>query len=275
VLNGDGGDEIFAGYRRYMATQYSWLLKMIPAWSPDLLMRIGGGSLPPRSKLGLLTRFARAGSLTGIGERYLAWTSNMFREPDKAISWQRDVMRPTEQLMESLAPQGLSNLDTQLQLDIRVNLLSDLLVKMDMATMAGSIESRSPLLDQDVADLAMRLPDDFRIRRGTLKSVLREAYRGRVPEEVLSGPKRGFEVPLNEWLQRDFKPLLNDTLASNNSHVRGFVDGAYLTDILSGKRLGDRNWSSIVYSLLVLELWLREWNTGTLGVCRAKLDCGV
>lgn len=266
ILNGDGGDEVFAGYRRYMATRYAWLLRAMPKRSPDILSKFAGSGIQPRSGLGLMVRFARAASLQGIGSRYLTWTNNMFQESDKRSAWLRAEMRPTEQLLEELSPQGLSALDTQLHMDIRLNLLSDLLVKMDMATMSSSIESRSPLLDQDVADMAMRLPDDYRIRGGTLKAALREAYRGRIPGEVLSGPKRGFEVPLVQWLNHDFKELLRDTVGQKNAMIRTYLDDRYLDDILEGRRFADKNWAATTYSLLVLELWMREWNAGQLAV---------
>ena len=258
VLNGDGGDEVFAGYRRYVAAASADRLSWIPqAVAARVAATLGSRSSVRRSPLGFAARFARGLAMTA-DERYLAWTTDMLRESDKRAHWVGPPAEATERLIrETLAP-GLSQLDQQLESDRRINLLSDLLVKMDMACMAHSLEVRSPLLDHTIAEFAWRLPDGYRVRRGTPKRVLRDAYRRVLPSGVTAGAKRGFEIPLSEWLAGDLKALLHDFLGSPNARVRSFVDDSLITDLLDETAFADRNRAYLLYALLVLELWLEQ-----------------
>lgn len=258
VLNGDGGDEVFAGYRRYLAAQRSATFGFVPPKLAAVLAR----RLEPlgsrrRSPLGFAARFARGLTLSA-GERYLVWTGDMLRESDKRLAWLKAPMLPTEDRLESLFRPELKPLDRQLDADVKIILQSGLLVKMDMATMAHSLEGRSPLLDHQVAEFAWRLPDAYRVRRGTLKAVLRDAYRGRLPDEVITAPKRGFEIPMEQWLGHELRPLLMDTIGAPTALIRGYLDSSFVDAVLRRDVLQDRNWAYIVYAWLVLELWLRE-----------------
>jgi asparagine synthase (glutamine-hydrolysing) len=256
VLNGDGGDEVFAGYRRYVAaasaSRFSWIPRPVAARMADTL---GSRSSVRRSPLGFAARFAR-GLAMAPDERYLAWTSDMLREVDKCGHWVGQPAQPTERLVRDTLAPGLTQLDQQLESDRHLNLLSDLLVKMDMACMAHSLEARSPLLDHNVAEFAWRLPDRYRIRRGTPKIVLRDAYRDVLPTGVTTGAKRGFEIPMSGWLAGDLKPLLHDLLGSPNARVRSFVDESLIAGLLDDTAFADRNKTYLLYALLVLELWL-------------------
>jgi len=127
-----------------------------------------------------------------------------------------------------------------------------------MATMASSLEGRSPFLDGEVAEFALRLPVSHRVRGRRLKAVLRDAYRGLLPDEVVEGRKRGFEVPLAAWLERDLHGLVHDTLLAPESRVVEYLDPAFVRASFDGTALRERNRAGIAYSLLVLELWLRE-----------------
>ncbi|WP_407542126.1 asparagine synthase (glutamine-hydrolyzing) (plasmid) [Deinococcus radiomollis] len=261
VLNGDGGDEIFAGYRRYLAVQRSAMFGIVP----QPLARTTARLLEPlakqrRSPLGFAARFARGLTLSS-GERYLAWTCDMMNEADKRSAWQGPPMLPTEERVANLLRDDLPGLDRQLDGDVKINLQSDLLVKMDMATMAASVEGRSPFLDHQVADFAWTLPDHYRLRKGIAKAVLRDAYRGKLTDEVVTAPKRGFEIPLESWLKNELKEVLMDTLSQPNALIRSYIDAAMIDGVLAQKMLTDRNWAYIVYSWLVLELWLQEEQT--------------
>jgi asparagine synthase (glutamine-hydrolysing) len=260
VLNGDGGDELFAGYRRYVAVRYADRLAHLPI---HVLRRFAGfmemalGQRLRRTPLALLARFLRGFTLTR-GERYLVWTMDMLREPEKKRVWIGGPMRPTEEWIESRLPTGLSQLDTQMLGDIRIILLNALLVKMDMATMGASIEGRSPLLDHVLAEFAARLPDDYKIRHGRTKALVRDAYSGLLPAAVICGAKLGFEVPLLSWLQNELRPVLMDTVGTGTALVRSYLDGAFIDDLLAGKGMENGNWAEMTYTVLMLELWLRD-----------------
>lgn len=257
ILNGDGGDEIFAGYRRNVAAKYApwfeWLPKSVVLGVQEL---INSFSKKRRSILGFATRFAR-GLFSGTGERYIMWYTDMLCEKDKSGIWLGGEQIETEKLIETEFNDELSSLDAQLDIDIKFNLLSDLLVKMDIATMAYSIEARSPLLDFKLAEFVARLPDNYRISCGRTKKLLRDAYRGALPDDVINGPKKGFEVPLEDWLKNELNPILRDTVGSDKARVHNFVDKKFIKQLLYDHTGFGQNWAAIVYSLLVLELWLR------------------
>ncbi len=259
VLNGDGGDEVFAGYRRYQAVMQSSIFD----WLPKSLARGASQVLRPfapdrRSVLGFAARFATGLSLSPTS-RYLAWTTDMLLELDKQPIWRGGDVLPSERLVDAVLEKfkGLSPLDQQMGTDVNINLLSDLLVKMDIATMAYSLEGRSPFLDHYVAEFAAQLPDQFKVA-GQTKRILRDAYKGRLSSEVLDGAKRGFEIPLEAWLHSELKPLLQDILGASDARVNAWIDPAFTQALLSGTLMRDRNWKYLVYSLLILELWLRE-----------------
>lgn len=258
VLNGDGGDEIFGGYRRHVAAH----LQRHVAWVPQGVAHTVADLLEPaakarRSPLGLVGRFAR-GLSYDPAERYLVWTTDMLREADKQRLWLGAPQRPTEVRVAEEIRSDLGSLDRQLFADIRLNLLSDLLVKMDMATSAWSLEGRSPLLDQELADFVLRLPAGQRLRGNRPKALLRDAYQGLLPDEVVRGKKRGFEIPLAKWLRNEFRPVLMDTVGAPDAQVRSWLDGAWIDKLLAGNAMQERNWAYIVFSVLILELWLRE-----------------
>jgi asparagine synthase (glutamine-hydrolysing) len=260
VLTGDGGDEICAGYRRYIAAKWLHAFR----WLPEPICRIarrGGNGRLRRSAAGLTSRFLRGLPLTPA-ERYLVWTSDMLMEADKGNYWRGSPMVATESWISNILSEGNdSGLSTQLHGDIHINLLSDLLVKMDMATMAASLEARSPLLDHKLAEFVMTLPEDYLVGVVTPKRLLRRAYEGLLPREVIYGRKRGFEIPLAAWLRADWKELIQDTVLSIHSRVSEYLDPRFVRNVYEGRTLTDRNWAYICYSLLVLELWLRWEST--------------
>lgn len=261
ALNGDGGDELFAGYRRYVATAMASKFGWIPA--PMAKVAADGlNALAPerRSTLGHAARFARTLAYDD-GERYLVRTTDTLREEDKRGIWRGTSQRPTETWVEALETHASTDLGTQLSRDVQIILLSLLLVKMDIATMAASLEGRSPLMDHVVGEFAMSLPPHFLIHGNTPKALLRDAYRSYLPEAVISGKKRGFEIPLASWLQNELKPVVMDTLATSSAKVRRYVADDYVDRLVNGEIMQDRNWGYLVYSLLILELWLREFDS--------------
>jgi asparagine synthase (glutamine-hydrolysing) len=261
VLNGDGGDELFGGYRRHIAawrsSQFAWVPRGAAKSLAGFLENFSGAR---RSQVGFAARFLRGLARTPA-ERYLAWTTDLLLECDKASVWKGKTCLPTEQqILATMGQHGqvLNSLDQQMYLDTRFNLLSDLLVKIDIATMAHSLEGRSPLLDHVLADYVARLPDAFKVSATRPKRILRDAYQGLLPDAVVNGEKRGFEIPLAAWLQGPLQEVLFDTVGHPNARIRQWLDPSFIDAILQNRVLQDRNSSHMVYSLLMLELWLRN-----------------
>ena len=261
VLNGDGADEIFGGYRRYSAARSSDAFGFVPKRLAGGLSRLllSGSRGRLRSVRGFAGRFLR-GLAMSSGARYLAWTTNLLFEADKQAVWRGPSLRPTEDWLESIIPRGLSGLDTQMATDVKVNLLSDLLVKMDIATMAASVEARSPLLDHHLSDFTTQLPNHYLVRGNVRKALLREAYAADLPREVIRGTKRGFEIPLRAWLQTDLREMVHDTLGARTARVRDYLEDSFVDSLLQASVLPDRSWEQVLYVILILELWLREFH---------------
>ena len=262
VLNGDGGDEVFAGYRRYVAAAWQHTFRHLPSFV-TAAAAYGLQKLPfrRRSIAGFAGRFLR-GLAHSSGERYLHWTTDLLKDELKRTLWKGESQRSTEEWLGSLAAGKFSSLKQQMLLDGRVNLLSDLLVKMDMATMAASLEGRSPLMDHQLAEFALSQPDRFLVRGNRTKCLLRDAYAGLLPDEVIRGAKRGFEVPLRGWLTHDLRPMLFDLLGRPNAFVRNWIDGRFIEGLLNNPPANNFNWDALMYSLLVLELWLEQHAVG-------------
>ena len=139
-----------------------------------------------------------------------------------------------------------------------MTLPSDLLVKMDMATSAWSLEARSPLLDHVLAERVFSLPRRYLFRGLRTKALLRDAYRSELPDEVIKGAKRGFEIPLARWLETDWQPLIGETVLAPDSRVTRFVTPDTIRDVFCASTYSDRNVGYLRFALLALELWLRE-----------------
>lgn len=256
VLTGDGGDELFGGYRRHLAAYRLEQLPIIPksVWRTmtSLLPRMNR-----RSRFGFLKRFT-PGAGSNPGRRYLEWSTDLLLEGDKQRVWQRDAANATEDWIDSLLDVRASSLRQSMMLDVRVNLLSDLLIKMDMATMAHSLEARSPLLDQDLAAISYGLPDEELIQGGMPKSVLRRAYADVLPEAVVTASKKGFEVPVEQWLGHEWRELMHDVLGAPEPETAAFIDRQFIRDLLNDKLNGEWNMPMLKYTVLVLEMWLRN-----------------
>ncbi len=263
VLNGDGGDELFAGYRRYVAAAWSPYFRYLPNFAA---MATANGlqyfRTGRRSRCGFAERFLR-GLSSSNGARYLHWTNDLLKEDLKHTLWKGPPQRATEEWLDSLATEPLSSLKKHMMLDGRVNLLSDLLVKMDMATMASSLEGRSPLMDHHLAEFALSQPDRYLVHGNRTKCLLRDAYAGLLPDEVVRGAKRGFEVPLRGWLTHNLRPMLFDLLGRPNAFVRNWIDGRFVDTMLKQPPTNNFNWDGLMYSLLVLELWLEQHSVVT------------
>jgi asparagine synthase (glutamine-hydrolysing) len=145
-----------------------------------------------------------------------------------------------------------------LSVDVTAYLPYDLLVKMDIATMASSLEARSPFLDRELMEFAARLPASAKARFGRRKRILTSAYRDRIPREILHGPKRGFAVPLDSWFRTDLREYVRDVLLSSDSLTTGYLAGDKIEAMIDEHVAGRADRSGKLWSLLMLELWHRE-----------------
>ena len=152
--------------------------------------------------------------------------------------------------------EGLDWSDRAVALDYTSYLPDDLLAKVDVTSMAHSLEVRAPLLDQEIVEFAARLPAKLKLERGQGKKVLREAVRPWLPAEVLDRPKQGFAVPLESWLRGELRPMAEDLLLDSRTHERGLFDRKAVERTLAEHAQGlDR--TLVIWPMIQLELWYR------------------
>jgi len=270
VLNGDGGDEVFAGYRRYVAARLVDRLGPLRWNAAQSLWRLADLLLPDpqgfRTGYAFVRRLIRGMALPGP-ERILAWGNDGLDERTKRqIAGSRadwlDACRPTwqpiaERLDCALAP--TRTLDRQMWIDAQTLLPDDLLVKMDIATMAHGLEARSPLLDHLLIETVARWPGRAKLPGRMTKPLLRLLAERYLPPDVVTAPKRGFEVPLTRWLQHELRGLRDELLLDPTGLMAERFDRQALAELIRRPRVPDpARWARWVWTLMVLALWDRH-----------------
>ncbi len=259
ALSGDGGDELFAGYERFVAALLLGAYRHVPRPLRTLARELAH-ALPPAAASGRaasLDRFTAAAELE-LPDAYRAWVGLM---PDAdrqaAVALDGDWgVRDYAAIWRGSA--GARPLDRLLDLNLRTYLPGDLLVKADRMSMAHGLEVRSPFLDTALVELALRLPPATKIRGLRRKVVLVDAVRDLLPAEILTRRKRGFGVPLDRWFRSDLRDYMQATLGARDARVRAHVDGAVVDRLIAGHDGGARNHGQLLWTLLTLEVFLRR-----------------
>lgn len=265
ALNGDGGDESFAGYRRYRANAVAERLGTVPGgrWVMSSVAHVLPDSANPQSLLRRARRFSLSAAQP-MPRRYAKWVS-YFTDEDK-----RELYGPTlRPFLEKARPEAWmdelfastnarSALDASMAVDIRSNLPYDLLVKMDITSMANSLEARSPFLDHKVMEAAALLAVRDKVYRGTSKAVLKKEFADILPVENVRRAKMGFAVPVGRWFRGPLKDLLNDALFSSTSLSRGYFEPSRLHHLVDDHMAKRTDYSGPLWALLMLELWQRQ-----------------
>ena len=259
ALNGDGGDEVFAGYLRLYGGALSERVPRAAFRGLARVLELLPEPADRRHPLRFAKRFAEAGSLPLL-ERYLRW--NAYFTGDLAALLQPELARFVEpdRLLDSFRA-GFGNgtgstLARLLQLNFETYLLDDLLVKMDRMSMAHGLEARSPFLDTAVIEFGASLPDRLRMRLGKGKILLRRAMRGVLPDSILARGKRGFGAPLGAWFRSDLAGFVRERLLDPASPLHEYVRPEAVAAVLT--RHGTSDLSAQIWALLTLESWLRQ-----------------
>jgi len=263
ALNGDGGDESFGGYLRY---HYGRIAERIPSNAvARWLAGVAGCALGRRTQ-GSLARAARVlrTLATDRPDRYASLVSTfaadqrhtLYSQQMRSLTSDSDPYAMVRERFRD--SDGKNVLDRTLHVDVETYLPGDLLVKMDIATMAHSLEARSPFLDHQLMEFAARLPPSLKIRGRTGKYLLKALAREWFSEQIIDRRKKGFGVPLDSWLRRELRPLARDALTDRVARDRGLFDPEAVVALLeehdAGIDHGHRIWA-----LLSFELWCRTF----------------
>ena len=259
ALSGDGGDELFGGYQVYFDVEAMRKFDAIPGF-----LRHGMSALAdtlPYSAYG--KNYLREISRQTALDRYMAHFGTPHFKLAQLV--QPEWMLPAEaafyqsKLPQCFLPAGADALAQAFYFEATATLSGNMLVKVDRMSMAASLEVRSPLLDHELAEFAMTIPPDLKLRPGRGKAIFLDAVGDRLPPALLTLPKKGFGVPLSKWFQTSLKTFLWDHLLSREFLSRGMVSEPFVRALLEEHDSGRRNNMSLLYSLLMLEMWFRDW----------------
>lgn len=257
ALNGDGGDELFAGYVRHLGNELAEQWQGMPGPLRRSAERIARSRLMSEVGGSRLARFAEAASLSRA-DRYRAWAGVFSGDLIKRLTGAASSDEPHVP-REFASAADLDAVDAMLAVETRFYLPTDLLVKADITSMAHSLEVRSPLLDRDLAEFVASLPSSLKLRRLTTKYLLKRAAAGLVPPANLRRPKRGFAVPIAHWLRHDLRTFLRDHLQPSRLAQAGLLRQPAIDQLIDAHIARTRDYAHHLWILLMLELWYRTF----------------
>ncbi|PLX23020.1 MAG: asparagine synthase (glutamine-hydrolyzing) [Salinivirgaceae bacterium] len=265
ALSGDGADELFGGYRKHMA-HFKALNKSLV----NALIKTAGPifNLAPQSRQNALAdkarqaaRFSQGIKRKGI-ERYWHWASisteaytcDLLKE-----KWPDPIKRPWEELGIDIPKKH--HLHHILQADVKMLLPNDMLTKVDLMSMANSLEVRVPFLDHEIVNFAMSLPDSFKINEHSQKRILQDTFKRELPKELFNRPKKGFEVPLLNWFRKDlFELIFNDLLSKETIEKQNIFNYSTIEKLkkqLISSNQGDSQ--ARIWALIAFQQWYRKY----------------
>jgi len=267
VLNGDGADELFGGYRRYVPFKYFDFLNSgnFSRISAQILSGVLPTAHEKKSSYNYIYRLLKFASYNDVLKTYSAATSDIMVgyedqfliDPD--LDDINDDLRKINQL-------NLSPLKKLLLMDFQTILFSGLLPKMDIATMAHSLEGRSPFLSKELLEFAPGLSDDYKINGLNTKYILRDLSRKYLPNDLISQPKRGFEIPLKNWVDNQLKGIINDYLLSVDTIYPSIIRKNFVLDLINRRvKISDEKRAKILFDVFALEVWYKN-------ISRSKLS---
>ena len=257
ALGGDGGDEVFGGYDRYLATP------VLQRLNPVLGLARVGLNLIEKQPFGNSRKIRRLNSQlspkSSLAHRYSSIQS--LAQPTDLVSLVNPNLQSNQVhllYLKDFNAGDLSPLDRMTRADMRWYLPGDLLVKVDIATMASSLEMRSPLLDVNVVEWGLSLPERYKVKNFETKHILKDVARSLVPASLIDRPKMGFGIPRAEWLRTDLKEMLIDTLTDSTATQRAWFQTQEVKKLIDIHLAGE-DMDHLLWPVLMLELWARTW----------------
>jgi len=266
ILSGVGGDEVFGGYRRYLGNHYQAYFDRLPGWARRAASAVGERLPSDRhSPLLNLSRLAK-GFLESAGlpfeERYRAYVQVFPLREVRRMLRLDGAARPDMIEAAFSHARGGDSLNRMLAVDAETMLPDDLLMLTDKMSMATSLECRVPLLDQELVELAARMPEEVKIRGGRLKHAMKEAVSDLLPRDILERKKRGFGTPMGAWLKEELAPLVRGLLSDSVVKGRGLFHFPIVQELIASHEANRIDGTDRLLTLLNLEIWSRLYLDG-------------
>ena len=257
ALGGDGGDEVFGGYDRYLATPALQMANPVLGLARSSLNFLGKQSFGSKRKINRVG--SQLSPKTSLAHRYSSILS--LTQPHELSTLLSKEFLSSQAEQNSISNFGIgkhSSFDRMIRSDLQAYLPGDLLVKVDIATMANSLELRSPLLDVNVVEWGLSLPRKYKVKGFETKHILKDVARSLVPANLIDRPKMGFGIPRAEWLRTEMKEMVTDLLTDKKATDRGWFDQNEVKKTLDLHMRGTDK-DQILWPILMLELWARNW----------------
>jgi asparagine synthase (glutamine-hydrolysing) len=269
ALSGDGGDELFAGYRSYLAEYWFTKYMMVPGFFREGLLGKIINALPDSRDTKSLEYIRRL-------KKFIKGTKGSF--PERILSLKEVFPKDVRQeiLLETSNEKSLNDLalkwverllnyyqgdriNSILYSDLKDSLPCDMLTKVDWMSMKNSLEVRVPFLDHRLVELAFQIPGSMKLKNGKTKYILKETFKDLLPPSIYRRPKAGFEVPISRWLKNELKFLLDQYLADSRIKTQGIFDPKIVNQLI-GQHLGgktDTSW--MLWNLIVFQSWYENY----------------
>jgi asparagine synthase (glutamine-hydrolysing) len=267
ALSGDGGDELFGGYETYIADEKARQYGRVPAMLRRGVVEPWIRSLRPRAtKKGFVNKAKRfieglefPGELSHtrwrlfVGEalRDQLFTSNAREQMPTSVG--HHIVRL---FRRAGARQPVSK---SLYVDVKSYLVDNILTKVDRMSMGVSLESRVPLLDKELVELAFRIPDNLKVNNSDTKVLLKRVAMRHVPRHCIYRPKEGFSIPIKNWLTTQLRPMMEELLSAQRIQAEGLFDWSTVARLKAEHLAGSANHSHILWSLMVFQAWRDKW----------------
>ena len=257
ALGGDGGDEVFGGYDRYLATPIMQRLNPFMGLAQSSLKFLGQQSVGNNRKINRIK--SQLYSKASLADRYDSILS-LCQSDELSVLLNNEFLSNSAQIANLIQfnSGNLSPLDRMVRADFNSYLPGDLLVKADIATMANSLELRSPMLDVNVVEWGISLPRRYKITGIETKHILKDVARSLVPANLIDRPKMGFGIPRAEWLRTGMREMVIDTLTDTTAVQRGWLNPVEVRKVIELHMAGQDK-DNLLWPMLMLELWARTW----------------
>lgn len=267
ALSGEGGDELFAGYERFIASKLDSYYKMIPHMIRKNVISKIVNKIPPKSEkkgtINILKRFTKGSDLPVQG-RQMRWQyfSNSDEEKklySKSFISQTKNLNPLNYINEHFQKCSIQdNLNRELFVEINTWLVNNVLVKVDKMSMANSLEVRVPYLDHKLVDFCATIPGDLKLKGLTTKYIFKKAMLKFLPKNIIQRKKQGFSFPIKNWLRDELKDYMIDLL-NNSEIIKKYFNIYYMNKLINQHIRGTHNHSHRLWALTTLEIWHRRF----------------
>ncbi|HJO92241.1 MAG TPA: asparagine synthase-related protein [Victivallales bacterium] len=267
ALSGDGADELFAGYYRYLIFRNLSHCDILPQSIRKLIhsciSKVTAKGADERTFLGKLNRITHA-LATSKKSRYLDILSRCSENQKKSIYGEKIFdgnLIQTDKMFCSLINESTTenSVEKIIETDLTTYLNGDILTKIDIASMANSLEIRSPFMDHKIVEFAASLPLEYKQKLNSRKRILRDAFKKDIPQSLIHRNKMGFGVPVSNWLRKKWKKKSTDLLMNGNSVKDGFIKRSSVANLLWEHQTYRNDHSYLLWSLIIFEIWYTEF----------------